>query len=421
MISKERLKEILVDQRKAILSRNMGVEREILEEIARKIRLPHVIVITGIRRCGKSTILRQIVKKFYGDEDFYYVNFEDERLMDFKAEEFNSLYECLIELFGNKKTFFLDEVQNIDKFESFVRRFSEDGFKFFITGSNAKLLSRELGTKLAGRHVDINAKPFSFREYLLLKEAKFEKNMVYSTQERVKLKKYFEDYFIKGGMPEYLIYDDLEILSRIYEDIVIKDILVRHNLSDVVSLKSVYKYLLNVYSNKFSYNFIKNETGLGSVNTAKNYIEYLRDTYFAIILNKFDYSTKKQIVNDKKIYLLDNGFIQLATSRGAKERGWALENLVCSILMDGRELFYYSGKNECDFIVQEGRKIISAFQVCYELNENSRKRETAGILEAMEKFHLREGFILTWDQEEELNINGKRILIKPVWKWVLEQ
>src|SRR3989344_5396982 len=166
MLTKEQLKKILEEQRDSILKKKLGVERILLDGIENKRKLPHIVVITGIRRSGKSTLLRQIIKRYYKDEDFYYINFEDERLFDFKAENFNDIYESLLELFGEKKTFFIDEIQNIANFENFVRRFYDNGFKFFITGSNAKLLSKELGTKLTGRHVDIVVRPFSFLEFL---------------------------------------------------------------------------------------------------------------------------------------------------------------------------------------------------------------------------------------------------------------
>src|SRR3989338_10029192 len=167
MISTDKLKQTLIEQRETILQKTMGIERTILKFLEKKVKLPHVVVLTGLRRSGKSTLLRQLMKKQYDDKDFYYVNFEDERLFNFKAEDFNIIYEALVELFGEKKTFFIDEIQNVHNFENFVRRFYDSGFKFFITGSSAKLLSNEIGTKLTGRHVDIVVKPFSFAEFLI--------------------------------------------------------------------------------------------------------------------------------------------------------------------------------------------------------------------------------------------------------------
>ena len=420
MLSEEEIKEIIVKQRQTILDKKYGVERAILKEIESKIKLPHVVVLTGLRRSGKSTLLKQLIKKHYEDEDFYYLNFEDERLFNFPASEFNKLYEALVSLYGQKKTFFLDEVQNITNFETFVRRFYEEGFKFFITGSSAALLSKELGTKLTGRHVDIIVRPFSFLEFLELKKVKLDKESIYRTDSKVEIKKYFEEYLIKGGMPEYLIYHDPELLTRVYEDTVIKDIAIRHKVENVAVLRQLYLHLISNFANKFSFNSIKQFTNIRSVNTIKKFIYYLEETYFAKTINKFDYSFKKQIINNKKFYILDNGFIEVLSKKLTKDKGWLLENLVFNELNKDNEVFYYSNGKECDFLLVKNKTIIQAIQVCYDLNEENKAREISGLKEAMDKFKLKEGLLLTNSQEEELKVEGKKIKVVPVWKWLLE-
>lgn len=421
MLSEEQIKEILVRQRETILNKKFGVERTLLKEIKSKIKLPHVVVLTGLRRSGKSTLLRQLIKTRYKDEDFYYVNFEDERLFNFPASEFNRIYETLVSLYGKKKTFFLDEIQNVTNFETFVRRFYEEGFKFFITGSSATLLSKELGTKLTGRHVDIIVNPFSFMEFLELKEFKLEKDAVYKTESKVEIKKYFEEYLVNGGMPEFLIYNDKELLAKVYEDTVLKDIAVRHKINSIAVLRNLYSILISNFANKFSFNSLKKITDINSVNTIKKFIQYLEETYFAKTINKFDYSLKKQIINDKKFYVIDNGFIGVLSKKLTKDKGWLLENLVFNSLNKEGELFYYSNKSECDFLLVKDKTIKEAIQVCYELNEENKERELSGLKEAMEKFKLSSGLILTNSQEEEIKIEKKKINIIPVWKWLLEE
>jgi len=421
MLSEEQIKQILVMQRETILNKKYGIERTVLKEVETKIKLPHVVVLTGLRRSGKSTLLRQLIKKHYHDEDFYYINFEDERLFNFPANEFNNLYEALINLFGKKKTFFIDEIQNVPDFEIFVRRFYEEGFKFFITGSSATLLSKELGTKLTGRHVDIVVRPFSFLEFLKIRGFNLEKDSVYKTEPKIEIKKHFDEYLIKGGMPEYAIYNDQEILTKIYEDTILKDIAIRYKIENVVVLKQLYQYLVTNFANKFSFNFLKKLMNIGSVNTVKKFISYLEDTYFAKTINKFDYSFKKQIINDKKFYVLDNGFIGIISKKITKDKGWLLENLVFSFLIKKHEVFYYSEKNECDFVIREGAKITQAIQICYDLNENNKEREIKGLVEAIDKFKLKQGLILTYNQEDEFKIGNKKIIVKPVWKWLLKE
>ena len=421
MLTKEQLKQILVSQRETILKKDYGIERIVLKDIAEKKSLPHVIVITGLRRSGKSTLLKQIIEKYYHNKDFYYINFEDERLFNFNASNFNDIYESLIDLYGECTTFFIDEIQNITNFETFVRRFYEQGFKFYITGSSAHLLSKELGTKLTGRHLNIIVKPFSLLEFLTLKKFTIDKSKLYHTETRVKIKKLFEEYLIKGGMPEFLIHDDLELLTNIYEDIIIKDIAVRYHVENVTNLKEVYNYLISNFSNKFSYNEIKRILKIGSVNTVKKYILYLKETHFANTITKFDHSIKKQIINDKKMYLIDTGFLQVLSTRLTKDKGWYLENIVYNVLKKQfTEVFYFTKSHECDFIVIENKTVKSVIQVTWELNDKNKEREIEGVVEALLEFKQKTGLILTFDQEEEINRKNKRIIVKPVWKWLLE-
>ena len=420
MLSKDEIKQILADQHAAILAKQIGIKRTLLSQIEKTIPLPQVIVITGMRRVGKSTLMRQIIHQYYKDERFYYINFEDERLFNFKAEDFNFLYEALIELYGEQKTFFIDEIQNIEHFENFVRRFYDSNFKFFITGSSARLLSMELGTKLTGRHLDIVVRPFSFHEYLSLKKVTVNKEMLYNTVERTKIKSHFRNYLFNGGMPEYLLYNEPEILAHIYEDIVIKDIAVRYGVANLSEMRDIYLYLITNVGNKFSYNKLKTISNVGSISTIKNYLQYLCETYFLQIINKFDYSLKKQIVNEKKAYLVDNGFFKVLSTKITQDVGWLLENLVCNVLIPNQQLYYFNDKYECDFVIQEDHKTFAAVQVTTEINEANEKREYNGMLNALKTFELNEGLILTFDQESNIRLDNKTLHIKPVWKWILE-
>lgn len=420
MISKDQLKYVLAEQREAILQKPFGIERTVLKELEKKVKLPHVVVLTGLRRSGKSTILRQLIKQHYDDKHFYYINFEDERLFNFPAEHFNLIYEALFELFGEQKIFFIDEIQNISHFENFVRRFYDLGFKFFVTGSSAQLLSKEIGTKLTGRHVDIVVKPFSFREYLIARNFLLTDQAIFKTNLRVELKKHFAHFLMEGGMPEYIQYSDPETLIRTYEDIVIKDIMVRYKIVNTVELKELYQYLITTISQKFSYNSLRKFIKINSANTLKKHIGYLEETYFISVINKFDYSFKKQIINDKKVYAVDNGFIQKISIKFTKDNGWLLENAVFNALTNRGKIFYYSGIKECDFLVTTNNLVTEAVQVCWNITETNRDRELNGLLEAMEKFKLKKGLILTNDQEEEIKVGDKLIIMAPIWKWLLQ-
>ena len=420
MLSKELLRQILTEQRTSILKKQAGIEREALSAISEKLRLPHIHVVTGIRRCGKSKLLRQVIKKYYHDRDFYYVNFEDERFLNFEATSFNDIYETLVGLFGPQKTFFIDEIQHVENFDAFIRRFYDDGFKFFITGSNAGLLREEISTRLTGRHIDTGLRPFSFIEYLRFKKTENEDINVLQTEDRAKIIKVFEDYLTLGGMPEFLTYKDPEILRQIYDDILYKDIIVRKKIENVRAAKELYLWLMTNFSRKFSYNALSKKLTSGSLNTIRKYTDYLEESYLVRLVNKFDYSLNKQLANDKKVYLVDNGFIPVISTHPGVDQGWLSENLVSCNFPAGKEIFYFSGKKECDFITLSNKTITNAIQVCWNLNADNYKRETEGLLEAIHFCNLSEGLILTYNQEDTLGIENKKIAVIPVWKWLLK-
>lgn len=421
MIEKEQIKQILFEQRASISNKPFGTVREKLSQIDKLKELPHIVVITGLRRAGKSTFLRQIISKYYNDNDYYYINFEDERFFNFPADNFNDIYETLVELFGEKRTFFIDEIQNIQNFERFVRRFYDNGFKFYITGSNASLLSSEIGSKLTGRHLDVTISPFSFSEYLEFNSIKISDEHLYKTEERATVKGYFVKYLYGGGIPEFVTYQEPEILSRIYEDIIIKDIAVRYGIANLNEMRELYQYLVTNFANRFSFNKLKNIIGLGSVNTVKNYVNFLSDTYFAGVINKFDYSIKKQLVNEKKLYVVDNGFIHRISTKVTKDKGWLLENLVFNELNKSYNITYFKDSNsECDFILQKENKITGAYQVCYELNAGNEKREINGLVTAMNEFDFKTAAILTLEQEDKITLENKTIFVKPIWKWLFQ-
>nr|MBI4157111.1 AAA family ATPase [Candidatus Woesearchaeota archaeon] len=219
MINKEDLKRVIIKQKEDVERIDVTIKRDILDKILNWLKDDRVIILTGIRRCGKSTILRQIMK---GKENYSYVNFEDERFLGFKAQDFESLNEILIEIYGNPKIYFFDEIQNVDKFETFVRRLQDEGKKVIITGSNASLLSKEFGTRLTGRYKPFEIFPFSFLEFLRFKGIELEKDWNYKTQKKVEIKKAFNEYLYLGGFPEYLKTQDKEYIKNIFDNILYK-------------------------------------------------------------------------------------------------------------------------------------------------------------------------------------------------------
>ncbi len=401
MILRDVLKQVVKFQESEILSADKGVKRESLGEI--NLDLPHAHVISGVRRCGKSTFMRQLMDS---QKNPCYFNFEDPRVLKFEAGDFGKLEEIFNEEYGISNTFFFDEIQNVPGWEVAVRSLLDRKKKVVVTGSNASLLSRELGTRLTGRHLRHELFPLSYTEMLAL------------TREKPGINS-FNEYMKRGGFPEYLKYGRLDILQSLFEDIIARDIVVRHNIRNSETLKEMALYLLTNTGKEFTYNSLRKIFGLGSTNTATSFISYLEDSYLVFTVPKFDYSLKRQLVNPKKIYSIDAGMSNANSASFSEDRGRVLENIVYLKLREKtKEIFYYKRQRECDFVVKEGRKITKAIQACYSLDEENQEREISGLVEALKEFKLQEGLIITHNQEDQLTIEGKKITVKPAWKQV---
>jgi len=416
------LKEVILEQKQYFEEETEDEEeipRDALVDIIETIDIPHVVVISGLRRSGKSTLLRQIRNKFYKKKVVYYFNFEDERLIKMTNEDMNDLYEAFLELYGESKVFFLDEVQNVDGWEMFVRRLYDQKFKFFITGSNASMLSRELGSRLTGRYVSVEVFPFSFKEFLRFN--KMEIPEVLTTKDRAAVKKAYRDYFERGGMPEFLRYDRMGIIQTLYENILYKDILVRYGLQDERVMKELAMYLISNCSSEITYNQLKKMLNVGSVNTIKSYIDHLESSYLIFTLNKYSPSLKKQLYSHKKTYVIDVSFIDLVSFKFAEDYGRVMENIVLvELKRSGKDVYFHQEKKECDFVIREKRKIKEAIQVTYRLTNKNRDREIKGLLEAMEEYGLKKGLIITDNERSAIEENGYSIEIIPIWDWLRE-
>ena len=403
MIDKETLRKVVKIQREELSLFELGVHREESDKI--KIDIPFAVILSGIRRCGKSTLLRQLMEKIKG---YYYFNFEDSRATDFEISDFEKLDEIFHEEYKDQDYYFFDEIQNIPKWELFVRRLIDTKKHVIITGSNASLLSKELGTKLTGRHLTHEIFPFSFKEFISLNKDKL--NI-----------KSFERYLIDGGFPEYLKLKRPDILQELLKDVIARDITTRYKIRNQKTLNDLAVYLLTNIGKQFTYNSLKKSFKLGSVNSVTSFISYFEDTYMIFTIPRFDYSLKKMLVRPKKIYSIDNGLSIKNSSSFFDDRGRLLENAVfINLRKRYKDIFYFQENNECDFLVRNGTSITQAIQVCYEINRDNKDREINGLLEAMNKFKLKNGMILTYDQSDKFVIKDKIIKAIPVWKWLLE-
>jgi len=377
--SRDQIKAMLLEQSGMFWQFDTGAVRTQLAKLEQAAPLPHAVIISGLRRAGKSTLLAQMAHKM-GRDVFYYINFEDDRFIDFAAGDFNDLYQALVEVFGQRRVFIIDEIQNIPGWEHFVRRFMDQGFKFYITGSNAALLSRELGTRLTGRYVPIELFPFSFKEFLAFRGDSIPSPGRMTTVATAQLRKALDDYLRLGGIPDALKYPDLPLLRTLYDDVLYRDIATRYRLEAVSALKELAFTLMSNPAGLVSFNKLKDRFRLGSVNTIKHYIGYLENSWLIFTVNIYDYSIKRQQIAPKKTYGIDTGLVNAIGFRFSPNTGKLLENLVfLALRQQTNEIYYYTSPERylVDFYLPDRRQLIQVTQRID--NPRTRQREFRAI------------------------------------------
>jgi predicted AAA+ superfamily ATPase len=406
------LETVVFEQKELFLKEDRTIPRNI--NFNQYIDTELIIVISGVRRTGKSTLLRQFASHY---TDFRYLNFDDERLISFEVDDFANLM-LLWQKQGNFNTIFLDEVQNVPQWERFVRRIFNEGYKIFITGSNSKLLSGELGTHLTGRHKIIELFPFSFSELLILKQIDY--SHIKTTTQKAALLAAFDEYLFEGGFPYYSKTREKDFLILLYDNILFKDVLFRFAIREKRTFRELANYALTNIGKEFSYKNISQILNIKSISTVKNYLDNMEDAYLIFTLQKFDFSLKKQYTSNKKMYVIDNGLRNNVAFCFSDDKGRLLENIVfLELKRRGGNLFFHKDKKECDFLVQIGTRITQAIQVCFELNEENKEREFEGLLEALNYYNLSQGVIVTQNQKEEHEVAGKQIHVAPAYQFLL--
>ncbi len=384
--------------------------------------------IIGPRRAGKSYLLYQIrdyliQKKKYSSDDFLYVNFENLGLKGFTYKNFDEILKAYHSIHPTKKPVIMfDEIQNIDLWYKYVRTLADLGYLVYITGSNSKMISKEIALNLGARYIVLKVYPFSFNEFLELKNISYTKLDIIINNN--KIFSAFNEYLDYGGFPE-VANQDKEIkkqILRTYFDLALGDIVKRWNVSDNNALELLVKKLKENITNEATigsyYNFFKSIDYKIDQREIYRFVRYLEDSFFLFGLE----SQKKSIKSKtylKKYYFVDNGYVSLFVFE--KDAGLKLENLIFnSLLRTGEEINYYKDKKECDFIVKKADGLL-ALQVTCELNESNKEREIQGLIEALDYYNLKKGYIITNNQEEEFEKNGKKIKVIPAWKWMLEK
>ncbi len=425
----EDIKRIIVDQKEQLeefFATENIIEREVDTVKLRKFLVhPNALVITGPRRCGKSTLAAVL----FGAETFGYLNFDDERLAGFSTKDFNLMLEAFYDLYGQDlKCFVFDEIQNVPKWELFINRLRKTK-KIVVTGSNANLLSGDLATHLTGRYLEVTLYPFSFREFLKVKKVDFKKEDLYSTKKISQIKKYLQEYLKVGGFPEAYIFGSA-MVNKIYDDVITKDILLHYGVRNKNALRQFSNYLISNFSGEISYARLGKAFDIKNVHTVRNYADYLRSSFLIFIIEKFSYKLKQQFITSKKVYGVDTGLINSVAFQFSENSGKIMENAVFLDLK--RRADYDSGKmeiyywqdytgTEVDFVVKNGKKITQLIQVAQELvNIETKQRETRSLLKASKELRCNDLLLITEHEEGIEIIDGKKIAIRPLWKWLLE-
>ena len=392
------------------------IRREHLDLAKKMLKHPNILAIIGIRRCGKSIFSYMLAK----DERTGYINFDDERLVGLKGEDLNRILESFYEMYKDIDYIILDEIQNVEHWELFANRLRRTK-RVILTGSNSKLLSGELSTHLTGRHLDFHLMPFSFREFLLKKE--FKESSPYTTKEAANIMNLLEEYIQTGGFPETYKFGR-QMALRIYEDILTKDILLRHNISKIEEFKKLAKYLITNSSQEMSYSKLSNILGIKHISTISNWVGYLEDSFLIFRLERFDFKLKQQFIAPKKIYCIDTGMTNGIGFRFSDNKGRAIENLVAIELQRRKqideelEVYYWKDhqQNEVDFVLKKGKRIVQLIQVSYatELSDIN-QREINALLKARNELKCKNLVVITWNYE------GKKdeMIFIPLWKWLL--
>ena len=407
-----------------------GVLREnYILQISELLDTREIIVLEGVRRSGKSTIMHQIINKLLtktSKNNICYVNLDDQRF----GNDLEKIFDTYLELSSPDKKiyFFIDEIQNIEFWEKWIKsKYDKNrNIKFIISGSTTTLLSKEYSYLLSGRYFRIMVMPFAFDEILNFKKIDFEGKMP-PIQNKIKLKRTLAEFIEFGGFPEVVLEKNKKIkterLKTYFESILLKDVILKNKIRQSNKIEDLAYYSLSNISSLFTYKKLSDALNISTV-TAEEYFLFIRDSFLIDSLAFFSYKVKEQLQYPRKIYSIDTGLRNAVCFKFRENLGQLYENMVfIELKRRKKKIYYWKNKRalECDFVVKEGLKITEAIQVCYDIEDpDTKKRELNGLMTAMKEFDLNSGLIITEDFEDRQAIDGKSIRFIPLWKWLID-
>lgn len=425
--------EVMIDQNKHWqgTAYDAGITRSVFKKALSYLDNDFIISISGVRRAGKSTLLKQIINHLISEKkitppNILFLNLEDPIFNYYKDEVINleKIFQDYLKLQNpqGKIYLFLDEIQFFQNWEVFVKaKYEKKGIKIIITGSNSRLLSTELVTLLSGRTLVINVLPFSFNEMLRAREIHAQ-SVVDILSQKHRIKSLFDEYLLYGGFPQVVFEQENEIkkdiLKNYYQNIFYNDIAPRFEIKKIQLAEKLLYYLLSNVTAPFNYNSLSNIISLTD-KTVKEYANYFNQSLLLFWTDRFSPSVAKQMGSAKKIYSIDNGLINAIAFKISENLGPLLENLIAIDLLGKDTPFFYfqtTNKREVDFFIPEAEhKLV---QVCYDMKTaKTRKREIDALLGAMQETGVKEALVITYDDEEVLESNGVKINIIPAWRY----
>lgn len=398
------------------------IERTKEKEAKKWLSSDLIKVVLGPRRAGKSVFSLMLLK----NSPFMYFNFDDEVLASAGGIPTDELMKELHSAYGSIKNILFDEIQNLSGWELFVNRLHREGYNLILTGSNARLLSKELATALTGRHIPIEILPFNFKEFLRAKNFQADSEYDSLPRQHGELLKLMDEYLISGGFPEVVVnkLDYKGYLETLFDSLLFKDVVKRHRVKFSTQIGNLGSYLVNNFSSLYSLRKLQDVLNFKSITTTEKYTKYLEEAYLIFFLTRYSSKSTQRIKSPKKVYVVDNGFISAKAVQHSPDKGKLMENLVFTELVKqgvkpNSELFYYKTRNdrEIDFVLKKGTEIIELVQVCYEVkNPDVEQREIKALTEAAQELNVSNLTVLTWDEEREIERDGKQIHFKPLWK-----
>ncbi|MFQ5706651.1 MAG: ATP-binding protein [bacterium] len=406
--------------------------RQLMDDMLPFVEEPYPLVLIGIRRSGKSSLLTLLMQHLLDNgvapRQLFLVNFEEPLFGVHLSIDF---FEALIALYRERVNpeqkiyFFLDEIQNLPEWEKWVRREADlKEHKIFLTGSSAKLLSSEIATLLTGRHYTFKVAPLSFEEFLSWQGIPYETE-VEQAENKAVIRKSLSNYLQWGGFPEVVLTDDDKrdkILHQYFDDILFRDVVLRYQIRDVRLLQGIAEYYMSNMAALHSFNRLKGVFGT-SLDNVRRYTAFLEDAQLIFSLNKFSYKLSERQKVSRKVYVVDTGLRNAISFRFSQDLGRLIENVVAQKLFNqSQELYYFGNGSECDFVSRQQAKFLP-IQVSYSdlSDEKLKAREFRGLLAALKHLKQNRGLLLTDDVEDVQHLEGLHIRLQPVWKFLLEK